>query len=65
MTLPLHAREYNQGYEEVEITDHEGGKMTLRILQLSLAPRLSCDRNRSIGGGSGYKTNAYLQWPIL
>ena len=28
LTMTLPAREDNPGYEEVEITDHEGGKMT-------------------------------------
>ena len=37
MILPVHANEGNtggyEGYEEVEVTDHERGKMSLRIMR--------------------------------
>ena len=40
MILPVHANEGNiggyEGYEEVEVTDHERGKMSLRNMQAYL-----------------------------
>ena len=40
MILPVHANEGNtggyEGYEEVEVTDHESGKMSLRIMHAYL-----------------------------
>ena len=35
LTMTLPAREADQEYKDVEITDHEGGRMTLYILSIS------------------------------